>query len=176
MVTRKPVLQSTAADLAPNPSSPPYPRAPISTNDSSFRIREPRNEYRSEAGSETGSENAWRGEPFDGQARTSGNQHTGHIDLPESLRVGVASYTPKSSQDMLRPTAATTNPYLQKRQNMQSGSSASAWGGFSERPTETPPPPPPPKGVYFEIGAISSLLSLLRNQMTDIFCRFTTVP
>jgi hypothetical protein len=71
--------------------------------------------------------------------------------LPESLRVGPPGYTPNASQEMLRPTPASTNPYLQ-RQNSggQSESSADAWGGFAARPappSSAPPPPPIPNGM-----------------------------
>ena len=93
----------------------------------------------------------WSGEGLDKIGRDS------KPNIPESLRVGPPAYAPKDSREMLRPNAAATNPYLQ-RQNAQGGglndgreSSASAWGGFAERPappTDAPPPPPLPKGGH----------------------------
>ena len=74
------------------------------------------------------SENAWGGE--------ADNKKAG-AGLPESLRVGPPGYTPNSSQEMLRPSANTTNPYLKKQNSGSSNgneSSAEAWGGFEERP------------------------------------------
>jgi len=74
-------------------------------------------------------------------------------DLPQSLRVGPPGYTQDGSQEMSRPNANTTNPYLQRQGTGASDvkeSSAAAWGGFGERPpqpAEAPPPPPLPKGM-----------------------------
>lgn len=81
--------------------------------------------------------------------------------LPELLRVGPPGYTPNASQEMLRPTPASTNPYIQ-RQNSggQSESSAGAWGGFAERPappSSAPPPPPIPNDVSSSIHKLSNL-------------------
>ena len=154
MVSRKPVPQSANSNLTPNPSSPPYPVTPIATNTSEkFRMQDTRNELRS-AEPESDNTNAWSGEGLDKQNDgSSESKRAGHKEIPESLRVGPPGYTPKSSQEMLRPSAATTNPYLQKQQDVQSESSASAWGGFPERPAppaNTPPPPPLPKGIFFK--------------------------
>jgi hypothetical protein len=155
MVTRKPVPSTADASLAPA-SSAPYPVTPTAPNvPQPFRMQDVRNELRSPQ-SEPDSASVWSGEGLDKIAGQDTVQETGQKqDIPDSLRVGPPGYTPNGSQEMLRPNLATTNPYLQKL-NAQRGdgreSSASAWGGFPERPappTETPPPPPLPKGIEF---------------------------
>ena len=146
MVTRKPVPTGADAGLAPA-SSPPYPITPTASNaPPPFRMQDVRNELRSPQ-SESDSTSAWSGEGLD---KIVGQDTGSKQGIPDSLKVGPPGYTPKGSQEMLRPSAATTNPYLQK-QNTRGGelgdgreSSVSAWGGFAERPappTEAPPPP-----------------------------------
>ena len=124
MVTRKPVPAGDPA-LAP-PNLAPYPVTPISTNEPlPFRVGDARNQMQTDSPSD--SENAWGGEADD---RKAGKE------LPESLRVGPPGYTPKGSQEMLRPSANMTNPYLKKENSGSSNgneSSAEAWGGFEER-------------------------------------------
>ncbi|KAH7413496.1 hypothetical protein BKA64DRAFT_771610 [Cadophora sp. MPI-SDFR-AT-0126] len=127
MVTRKPLPADSG--LAPS-NLPPYPVTPISTNEPlPFRVEDVRNQMQTDSPSD--SENAWVGE--------ADNRKPGP-GLPESLRVGPPGYTPNSSQEMLRPTANVTNPYLKKQNSGSSNgsngneSSAEAWGEFGERP------------------------------------------
>jgi hypothetical protein len=152
MVTRKPVSRSTDSNLTANLYSPPYPVTPIATNVSpNFRMQDVHNELRSATEYEPDSANAWSGEGLDEQIDgSSQSKRTRQNNIPDSLRVGPPGYTPRSSQDMLRPSATTTNPYLKTQQDAQSERSASAWGGFPERPApsaNTPPPPPLSKGI-----------------------------
>ncbi|KAH9208307.1 hypothetical protein DL95DRAFT_41389 [Leptodontidium sp. 2 PMI_412] len=125
MVTRKPVPGEDSG-LAPS-NVTPYPVTPISTNEPlPFRVGDARNQMQTDSPSD--SENAWGGEADNRKAGTG---------LPESLRVGPPGYTPNSSQEMLRPAANVTNPYLKKQNTGSSNgneSSAEAWGGFDERP------------------------------------------
>lgn len=81
------------------------------------------------------SENAW-GE----EARINKQEK----ELPEALRVGPPGYTPRSSAELSRPSAASTNPYVKSQHNQGTSgegqeSSAAAWGGFGERPAQTVP-------------------------------------
>ncbi|KAG4432568.1 hypothetical protein IFR05_011956 [Cadophora sp. M221] len=120
MVTRKPV---PTGDSGLTPSSiTPYPVTPISTNEPlPFRVGDARNQMQTDSPSD--SENAWGGEADNRKAGTG---------LPESLRVGPPGYSPNSSQEMLRPAANVTNPYLKKQNTGSSNgneSSAEAWDG-----------------------------------------------
>ena len=156
MVTRKPVPQSADASLAPNTASPPYPVTPNTANSSQDPVQDGRNGLRFPE-TESDSARAWSAEGSDNQNDESSDSRYGQKIIPESLRVGPPGYTSRSSQEMLRPSVGTTNPYLKKQQDAQTESSASAWGGFPERPaplppTNTPPPPPPlPKGAFSEV-------------------------
>ncbi|CZT49014.1 uncharacterized protein RSE6_09795 [Rhynchosporium secalis] len=127
MVSRKPV-PSADSSLAPS-KIPPYPVTPISANEPlPFRRGDSRSQTQSDSPSE--SENTWGGEA-DNQKAAMG--------LPESLRVGPPGYTPKTSQEMFRPGASSTNPYLKKEATGFSNgngneSSAEVWGASEERP------------------------------------------
>ncbi|KAL2066759.1 hypothetical protein VTL71DRAFT_2831 [Oculimacula yallundae] len=132
MVSRKPVPTADSG-LAPS-NMAPYPVTPISTNEPlPFRMGESRGQMQTEPPSE--SEDTWGGEA-DSRKKATG--------LPDSLRVGPPpGYTPKTSQEMLRPGANTTNPYLKKQGTGSSNgneSSAEAWGAFEERPGQQAAP------------------------------------
>jgi hypothetical protein len=148
MVTRKPVPSGADASLS-TAQSPPYPVTPTAQNvPQPFRMQDVRDELRSPQ-SEQYSSGVWSAEVVD---KFAGHDTGRQQEIPDSLRVGPSAVT----QEMRRPSPSTTNPYLHKM-NAQGGpmndgkeSSASAWGGFSERPappTEAPPPPPVPKGM-----------------------------
>lgn len=74
--------------------------------------------------------------------RPRSNEH-----VPESLRPGPPSYTPRSSQEIERPALLSTNPFRRQhsgQSSLQGGeSSAAAWSGVSGTPA-TPSSPPPP--------------------------------
>lgn len=159
MVTRKPVPATAHRGLAPD-SNPPYPTTPVSTNSPpSFRMQNVHDELQSETDSEASSANAWgRAETQnDNELQQPASEQSGTSPgIPESLRVGPPGYTPKTSQENLsRPSAATTNPYLQRQQSAQKEADdrkegATAWGGFAARPplpSSVPPPPPIPQGT-----------------------------
>lgn len=163
MVTRKPVPPGALSNLVPAPS-PPYPITPVAPErPAPFRMQDGRNELQSPQ-SHPESPSMWSEEEPDKDTGQVGGRKRA---IPDSLKVGPPGYTSKASQEMLRPTAATTNPYLQK-QNAQGGgiidgreSSASAWGGFGERPpppSQAPPPPPIPKGI--QILPMSSVIKI----------------
>jgi hypothetical protein len=173
MVTRKPLPPSSPrANSDPAPLPPPYPISPTAPNASqSFRMQDVRDEFRS-SHSEADSSSVWSGEGLD----TVAKHDTGlGQDIPDSLRVGPPGS--RSSQEMIRPSPQTTNPYLQKT-NEQGGamndgreSSASAWGGFAERPPApifAPPPPPLPKGIVFQwIGQLGTVLIYIYRYPTS---------
>jgi hypothetical protein len=167
MVMRKPAPPNADIVLGADKPDSPYPATPTATD----ALPAP-SEGNSRHGSsnsvaaEPDSQTAWRSEslerddlpawrrPGSGRQSMEGS-HNGGEDLPESLRVGPPGYTPRSSGEMQRPTTTSTNPYLQRQQIGLSGtsdgkeSSASAWGGFAERPqipSSAPPPPPVPTG------------------------------
>lgn len=146
MVTRKPVPQAQEGGLA-LPTSPPYPVTPVTTDVlSQYQAQDLKtaNHLSEESTSETA--NAWREE----------GQHVQHqtaLAVPPSLRAGPPGSSQPISQEMRRPNATTTNPYLQKQSRSEvtdhKDSSAAAWGGFAERPaqhSEANPPPPIRKG------------------------------
>lgn len=141
MVTRKPVPSTSSAVLTPV-SSPPVAPQP-------FTMQDVRDELRS-TDSEPDGASIWSQEVTDNLAAHEAGQNDG---MP-ALRAGPLAYTSHGSQEMLRPAAPTTNPYLQKN-NAQGGgsseareSSATAWGAFADRPpTSVPPPPVAPKGM-----------------------------
>jgi hypothetical protein len=164
MVTRKPVPPNANIVLGADKSDPPYPATPTATGALQLPSeRTSRHGSPNTAGAETDSQSAWRSEsserdslpaslrPGSGRQSMDGS-HNGVEDLPESLRVGPPGYTPRSSNEMQRPTEASTNPYLQRQQTGMTGTGdgkESAWGGFAERPpmpSSAPPPPPVPKG------------------------------
>ena len=160
MVTRKPVPQSTNPS-SNNPSSPPYPITPVSSNPpSNFRTEDTHNAMSTAPNAES---NIWNEE-----------EHS-HIDpsiLPDTLKVGPSRIPPKTSQDMLKPNPATTNPFLIRRQQSQNSqsavsdgkeSSADIWGELAEKPAhpDHPPPPPPPVSQ----GSLMSLLAVLIADM-----------
>ncbi|PBP23815.1 hypothetical protein BUE80_DR005436 [Diplocarpon rosae] len=123
MLTRKPVPQSEESGRAPS-IPPPFPVSSTFANTPApLRIGVPQSQVRVDSAID--GESAWPGEDEDKQTGA----------LPDLLRVGPRGYTPNSSQEMLRPAVATTNPYL-KRQNSGdvSGdeSSAGAWGRGEE--------------------------------------------
>jgi hypothetical protein len=158
MVTRKP--------LPPNSTSLPYPDSPTAAKTPGYQAQ---NNIRGQPSFDNDDdENVWSSEgknaaredmpaslrPGNGKkAELRGSQE----DLPDSLRVGPASYTPRSSSEAERPVLTSKNPYLRNQAEDPSGgsnllananSSASAWGGYSERPpipSAAPPPPPVPK-------------------------------
>jgi hypothetical protein len=157
MVTRKPL--PAGAQLA-SINSVPYPTSPVeSSAPAAFHIREPQHGPAHET---PDAENAWENEglnPYDippslrpGSKRSSMERPRSREDLPDSLRAGPPGYTPRSSDEMQRPQLSSTNPYLKRQQTGSADggeSSASAWGGFAERPpmpASAPPPPPPTKG------------------------------
>jgi hypothetical protein len=167
MVMRKPVPPNAKIGLGADQSDPPY----LATETATGALPPP-SERTSRRGSpnsaavEPDRQTVWRSEsterdglpaslrPGSGRQSMEGSQN-GAEDLPESLRVGPPGYTPRSSGEMQRPSVASTNPYIQRQQTGMSGtsdgreSSASAWGGFAERPpvpSNAPPPPPVPKG------------------------------
>ena len=175
MVMRKPLAPDAATIAEADKSDFPYPAtptadAPPATTEGSSRRSSP---YIPSA--VTDRQSAWRSEQVatDGlpvSLRSGGGRqsmegsHSGVEDIPESLRVGRPGYTPspRSSSEMQRPTAESTNPYIQRQQTSMSGtsdgreSSANAWGGFAERPpipSGAPPPPPVPKGKLRSLRA-----------------------
>ena len=162
MVTRKPLPASAEASLAPA-SSPPYPVTPTAPDAPAYsRMQDVQHDLRPSR-SEQDSSSVWSGAGLDTSARPDiGSKQ----EIPDSLRVGPPST--KGSQGMMRQSQSATNPYLQNiiapGTEMTDGgeSSASAWGGFSERPpppTEAPPPPPLPKGIQLFGGDMSSTLT-----------------
>lgn len=141
MVTRKPVPQST--NPSNNPSSPPYPITPVSSNPpTSFRTEDNQNVMLSAHKIEP---NVWNEEE---------HSHPDPSSLPNSLKVGPSRIPPKPSQDMLQPNPSTTNPFLRRQQSQISQnavsdgkeSSADIWNELTE-PTHPPPPPPVPQGL-----------------------------
>ncbi|PQE24811.1 DUF544 domain-containing protein [Rutstroemia sp. NJR-2017a BVV2] len=159
MVTRKPVPQSANRPSATNPSSPPYPTTPISTNStSSFRNEGQNNAIQSGTDLEPNSADIWNEERIGARNDVHGaSQAQSHLDpnsLPDALKVGPSNFTPKSSQEALKPNAAITNPFILRRQQSQGAasdgkeSSAHAWGenaALPAQPTQPPPPPPLPQ-------------------------------
>lgn len=145
MVTRKPV-PSADGSLAPAATPPPYPVTPVDANASgTFRMQDTMAQLR-DPDSETNSENAWSGEGVD-----QPNTHTQHANnsLPELLRAGPPQgFTPRSSQEALKPQSTGTNPFLNRQQTGSSTSgkesSADAWGEYDSpaMPSGAPPPPP----------------------------------
>lgn len=104
--------------------------------------------------------NAWSGEGLEKQ--NHGTDTYSKSDIPESLRVGPPGGTPRTSQEMQRPNVSTTNPYLQKQQTGLSDgkeSSATAWGGFAERPPQPAgaPPAPVPQGMKHTFERVTLL-------------------
>jgi hypothetical protein len=148
MVTRKPV-PTPDGGLAPSASSPPYPLTPVGANPSGpFRMQDTMGQLR-DPDSETNSENAWSGEGLD-QPNT---QHANN-GLPDLLRAGPPQgFTPRSSQEALKPQTTGTNPFLNRQQTGSSTSgkesSADAWGEYDTPaiPSTAPPPPPVPQGM-----------------------------
>ncbi|TAQ84006.1 hypothetical protein B7494_g7674 [Chlorociboria aeruginascens] len=151
MVTRKPVAVNTGPQRT-TPNTTPYPVTPITTEPApSFSMQNARQDFQSATDSESNSATAWAHEKPDSnnellQPRSSRAALT---NLPDSLRVGPPGYSPRSSQELLRPVPAVTNPYLQKIKDTQTDgkeSSADAWEGFAGGPAQpslAPPPPPP---------------------------------
>ncbi|KAF4622749.1 hypothetical protein G7Y89_g14278 [Cudoniella acicularis] len=142
MVTRKPVTRAGEPNLGLT-SNPPYPATPISAGaPPPFRMQDARNEDQSTPESEGGG-NVWGEEGLDhlnAHTSTQGTGYSNSNELPQSLRVGPASSSKNSSQEMLRPNHTGTNPFLQ-RQNpngMGKESSTDAWGGFPEKPAQPP--------------------------------------
>ncbi|KAF7872282.1 hypothetical protein EAF04_003206 [Stromatinia cepivora] len=141
MVTRKPVPSST--NPSNNPSLPPYPISPVSSNPhASFRTEDNHNAMSSAINAES---NIWNEEE---------RFHPDPNSLPDSLRVGPSRVPPKPSDDVLKPNSSTTNPFLRRQQSQTSQSavsgknesSADIWNELTEKPThpDYPPPPPPP--------------------------------
>lgn len=178
---RKPVPPN-ANIVGPDKSDPPYPATPTATG-----ALPPPSERNSRHGSPNlaaaDSQSTWRPESSERDGLTvslrsrSGRQsmegsHNAAEDIPESLRVGPSAYTPRSSNEMQRPTVASTNPYLQRQQTGLSDTSngkkivASAWGGFAEGPavpSSAPPPPPVRKGKQLSLCLYQEELGSLTN-------------
>jgi len=93
-----------ATGLNPNSTAPPYPTTPISTNiPPSFRMQDAHKQLQSPE-SEPDEENEWDDEEVVVDKKADTNK-----PLPELLRVGPPGYTPNASQEMLRPTPASTS-------------------------------------------------------------------
>jgi len=172
MVMRKPVSPNANVVVGAVESDLPYPGTPTATDaPTAFSERSPRRSSPYSLPADPDSQPAWDPEQVakdglpaslrsGGGRRSMEGSHSGAEDIPESLRVGRLGYTPspRSSSEMQRPTVESTNPYIRRQQTALNGtaegresseSSASAWGGFAERPpmpSSGPPPPPVPKG------------------------------
>ncbi len=168
MVMRKPVPPN-ASIIEGDKTNVPYPTTPATTDaPPAFPERSPRRGSPYSMPVDPDSQSGWGSEQVEndglpappraaGGIRSTEGSQIGAEDIPESLRVGRPGYTPspRSSSEMQRPTAESTNPYIQRQQTGMSGksdgreSSARNWGGFAERlpmPSSAPPPPPVPKG------------------------------
>lgn len=78
-----------------------------------------------------------------GMDRSRSSEH-----IPESLRPGPSSYTPRTSQEEERLALKSTNPFRKQHSGQSTsesvGSSTEAWGESSGRPPAPSAPPPPP--------------------------------
>jgi hypothetical protein len=147
----------------------PYPTTPTTTDVApTFKEQSPRHRSPYSIPAESDSQTARGSEQVEkdslpaslraaGGRRSMEGSQSGTDDVPESLRVGRPGYTPspRSSSEMQRPTAESTNPYIQRQQTGMSGtpdgreSGAKAWGCFVDGPpipSGAPPPPPVPEG------------------------------
>jgi len=153
MVSRKPVPQS------PGVASAPYPVTPVTShNPSDFPVQSTQSTDRpsQNSGAEDTNEdiNAWNQEGIHDHGKAM-------ADMPEVLRVGPpGGVKQRPSQEVLKHTALTTNPFLQKQNTRNASetkeSSAAAWGNpgvYPEPPSGRPPPPPVTitQGMFFEI-------------------------
>jgi hypothetical protein len=174
MVTRKPVPPNSQ----PDSSTLPYPSTPTSAG---FDRHSPRGQ--SSAAEDAGdAQDAWSSSEVDSTSQDNlpaslrpgdgKHAHLNTMDLPDSLRIRTPTpdHTPRSSAEMDRPTAESTNPYLRGQHTGQNittdtkDSSASAWGGFAERPEQpsnAPPPPPIAKGKILCLCCSVSQIPLL---------------
>ena len=173
---RKPVSPNANFVVRANKPDLPDPATPTATDaPPAFSERSPRRSSPHSLPVDSDSQSAWESEQVgkdslpaslgsEGERRSMEGSHSGAEDIPESLRVGRPGYTPspRSSNEMQRPTTESTNPYVQIQQtsiNETSDggeSSAKAWGGFAERPPipfGAPPPPPVPKGKLLSLCA-----------------------
>lgn len=141
MVTRKPVPQSSIPSN--NTSLPPYPISPVSSDP--HHISHPERNHNAIYDSSTNDlePNVWNEEE---------HSHPDPKSLPNALRVGPSTIPPRPSQDMLKPSPSTTNPFLRRQQSQSSQSAASdgkessadIWNELTEKPTQPAYPPPPP--------------------------------
>lgn len=136
MVTRKPLPQDGGANPS---SSPPYPVTPLTMNPPTQLPTQHAQNAPPPPDLDSDTASAWRDEGMHGKRHPP-------IEVPESLRAGPPGYSQHGYEDMLRPTTKSTNPYLQKmaQGGESKDSSASAWGGFVDRPSQPSAPPPPP--------------------------------
>jgi len=137
MVSRKPVPQSHGAGSAPYPVSPD-----ASNNPSDFPLPNPQGTDPQSRPSGAEDTSAWNYEGVQAHGKAT-------ADVPEALRVGPpGGVKPKPSQDVLKSTALTTNPFLHKQSTEKASeakeSSAAAWGDSGEFPEQPSGPPPPP--------------------------------
>jgi hypothetical protein len=197
MVMRKPVPPNANTAVGADKSDLPYPATPTAADaPPTLAERNPRCGSPYSIPAEPDSQDDWGSEQAEkdglpaslkaaaGRRSMEGSQ-SGADDLPESLRVGRPGYTPspRSSTEMQRPTVESTNPYIQRQQTGMNGtsdgreSSASAWGGFTERPpipSSAPPPPPVPKGkslllcgIRLDLGS-PAIRAILSRKLGDL--------
>jgi hypothetical protein len=159
MVTRKPLPPNANVDAGLLSTD----TAPNFTHSSPFMGHQ----YIPDA--ESTSATAWRSEaseqdlipqslrPAEGRRSMEGSQRSSQ-ELPKSLRVGPPGRSPRSSGELQRPAAESTNPFIRRQQSGQSAisteggeSSANAWGASTkvpQLPSQAPPPSPISKGEH----------------------------
>lgn len=169
MVTRKPVPKPASSSI--NPSSPPYPITPVSSNpQSKFPTEDNHNAIYSSNNAEP---NIWNEDEY---------SHPDLSSLPDSLKVGPSGIPPKPSQDMLKPNPSSTNPFLRRQQSQTSQSavpdgkesSADVWNELTEKSTQPdypPPPPPVSQGLFVLFPSFiinTNLYGIVTQQLSNM--------